>query len=327
MGPQVLKYIRATRSRCQATLRSGTPFRKLAVLLLTALFVLPGLAAAAADTFPLEMFDDRGAAVRLAAPPQRIVSLAPSLTEIVYLLGKESALVGVTRFCNYPAAASSFPKVGGIADPDVERIVALSPDLLLCTSDGNPREKVLTLERMGIPCFSVAPQNLREVFAAIERIGALLGAPDRARAQVDALSRRVEAVRLAAGNGRNAPRALFIVSTSPVIAAGSETFMDELLKLAGAHNAAGAFRGRYPRLSMEELITVAPDVIFIAAMKGVERFSPEVTKWKDIPAFRDDAVFPIDGDLVTRPGPRLVTALENVSAILADVGRRKGENR
>ena len=112
--------------------------------------------------------------------------------------------------------------------------------------------------------------------------------------------------------------ALFVVSTVPIIAAGEGTFMDELVRLAGGRNAAARFSGRYPRLSVEGLVAARPDVIFIAGMSGVERFPPEVTRWKEVPAFRDGAVITLDGDLVTRPGPRLVTALERVSAALAD---------
>jgi len=287
--------------------------------LLPVLFLASGIdrPAFAEDRFPLAMKDDRGVTVRLPAPPRRVVSLAPSLTEIVFLLGRDGSLVGVTRYCNVPAAASGLPKIGGVSDPDVERIVALSPDLVLCTTDGNPRDKVRAIEEMGIPCFAVAPQNLEAVFTAIERLGVLLGAADRGRAETEALRRRA---RLAIPSRRDAdtPAALFVVSTVPIIAAGVGTFMDELVRLAGGRNAAARFSGRYPRLSVEGLVAARPDVIFVAGMAGVERFPPEVTRWKEVPAFRDGAVITLDGDLVTRPGPRLVTALERVSAAFAD---------
>jgi len=270
----------------------------------------------AADRFPLALKDDRGVTVRLAAPPRRIVSLAPSLTEIVFLLGREGFLVGVTRFCNVPAAASALPKIGGVIDPDVERIVALSPDLVLCTTDGNPRDKVRALEEMGIPCFAVAPQDLDAVFTAIERLGILLGDADRGHAEAGALRHRARLARSPTDDAGK-PSVLFVVSTTPIIAAGYGTFMDELVRLAGGRNAAARFSGRYPRLSVEGLVAARPDVIFVAGMSGVERFPEEVTRWKEVPAFRDGAVITIDGDLVTRPGPRLVTALERVSAALA----------
>ena len=238
-----------------------------------------GRPAFGADRFPLALKDDRGVTVRLADPPRRVVSLAPSLTEIVFLLGRDGSLVGVTRFCNHPPAASGLPKIGGVSDPDVERIVALSPDLVLCTTDGNPRDKVRALEEMGIPCFAVTPQDLGAVFTAIERLGVLLGAADRGRAEADALRRRA---RLASPSsaGVEEPSVLFVVSTAPIIAAGEGTFMGELVRLAGGRNAAARFSGRYPRLSVEELVAARPDVIFVAGMAGVERFPPEVTRWK-----------------------------------------------
>lgn len=288
-------------------------------------YALPSLSA---DRFPLDMRDDRGVAVRLAAAPRRVVSLAPSLTEIVFLLGKGELLAGATRFCNHPPAASSLPRIGGMTDPDVERIVSLSPDLVLCTTDGNPRGRVEALEEMGIPCFAASPQDLPGILATVERLGALLGDAARGRSEAAVLSRRMNAARAAAvRGGGDAPLALFVVSTSPIIVAGEGTFMDELLGLAGARNAARFFRGRYPRLSVEDLVAAGPEAVFLAGMGSAERFPQEVTAWKEVPAFRDGAVFRVDGDLVTRPGPRLVTALEEISEALAGLGRRRERAR
>jgi len=301
--------------------------RFLAGLLPAAVLVASACAgpAIAADRFPVALTDDRGVVVRLASPPRRIVSLAPSITEIVFLLGRGDSLVGVTRYCNVPSAASVLPKIGGVSDPDVERIVALSPDLVLCTTDGNPREKVRALEEMGVPCFAVSPQDLGAVFGSIERLGVLLGAADRGRAEAASLRRRAGLARSRSAAAET-PAVLFVVSTAPIIAAGGGTFMDELVRLSGGRNAAARFSGRYPRLSVEELVAARPDVIFVAGMAGVERFPPDVTRWKEVPAFRDGAVITLDGDLVTRPGPRLVNALERVAAALADwrKGRPKG---
>lgn len=293
---------------------ASRPARRIALaLLLVAAASRPVFAEAA---HPGEVKDDRGVAVRLAGPPRRVVSLAPSLTEIVFLLGRQRTLAGVTRFCNFPPEASRLPRIGGVSDPDVERIVAAGPDLVLCTTDGNPKEKVRALEALGIPCFCTAPQDLAGIFDSIERIGALLGVADRARRETDLLRARARRAS-AAGRPGPSPRILFVVSTSPVIAAGRGTFMDELIRAAGGRNAAQAFASRYPRLSAEDLVAAAPDLILIAAMQGVLRFPPEVTRWKEVPAFRDGAVVSLDGDLVTRPGPRMVDALEEVSRIAA----------
>jgi iron complex transport system substrate-binding protein len=291
----------------------GVPGRP--ALLLAAL-----LAAAAQPALPevppaIVSEDVRGIPVRLEAPPRRVVSLAPNLTEIVFLLGREEALVGATRYCNVPPEAKTVPRIGGIGDPDVERIVASVPDLVLCTTDGNPREKVLALERLGIPAYCVAPQDLEGLFAAVEGIGTLLGVPERARKEEEALMR--PSPRAGNPGARPAPRVLFVLSTSPVIAAGEGTFLDEIVRAAGGRNAAAAWSGRYPRLSVEDLLAASPDVILVASMTGVERFPPAVTRWRQVPAFRDGAVLYLDGDLVTRPGPRMVTALEEVSRILS----------
>lgn len=299
--------------------RGGLPlppigFLIAAVLLLAA--ASPGAAASAA--FPVVMRDARGVSVRLARPPARVVSLAPSITEIVYLLGQEGRLAGVTRFCNFPPQAESLPRVGGVTDPDIERIVAARPDLVLCTVDGNPRERVRVVEETGIPVFAIGPQDLAGIFAAIEQVGALLGVPGKARSEAAALRARASRVSRAARHARGpSPRVLFVVSTSPVIAAGKETFLDELVRAGGGRNAASGYAGRYPRLSVEDLLALRPDVILVAAMAGVERFPPEVTRWTEVPAFRDGEVVSLDGDLVTRPGPRMVSALEKVTGVLS----------
>ena len=295
----------------RAARRAGI-HRFLFVAVLLLLFACPSPGQA---DFPLVIKDDRGVSVRLDASPRRVVSLAPNLTEIVFLLGREDLLVGVTRFCNYPARAAALPRVGGIVDPDVERIVATDPDLVLCTTDGNPKERVAVLEAMGIPCFAVGPQNLAEVFRTIEKVGVLLGVPGKGRREADALRARAE--RVSQEKRSPSPRVLFVVSTSPIIVAGNGTFLDELVRAPGGINAAGRFAGRYPRLSLEDLIAAGPDIILVAGMTGVEGFSPDVSRWAEVPAFRNGDVVTLDGDLVTRPGPRMVTALENVARVFA----------
>ena len=316
-----------------STGHTAIPGRGCGLLLAASILSLCACPQWARASSPIVMKDDRGVSVRLAEAPRRVVSLAPNLTEIVFLLGQEEKLVGVTRYCNYPPRAAALSRIGGIVDPDVERIVAADPDLLLCTTDGNPKERVKILEEMGIPCFAVGPQNLDAVFETIERVGALLGVPEKGREEADALrvrAERVSRVRLAPS-----PRVLFVVSTSPIIAAGNGTFLDELVRTSGGRNAAGGFAGRYPRLSVEDLLAVVPDIILVAAMAGGEKFPPSVSRWSEIPAFRNGDVVTLDGDLVTRPGPRMVTALEKVAEVLSAWRKRlpdvpaetKGETR
>jgi iron complex transport system substrate-binding protein len=110
---------------------------------------------------------------------------------------------------------------------------------------------------------------------------------------------------------------LFVVSTSPVIAAGNGTFLDEIVRAAGGRNAAAGYAGRYPRLSVEDLLTASPDIILVARMTGMEGFSSDLTRWVEVPAFRNGDVVSLDGDLVTRPGPRMVAVLERVAEVLS----------
>jgi iron complex transport system substrate-binding protein len=279
-------------------------------------------AALPARALPVAEKDDRGVVARLAAPPARVVSLAPNLTEIVFLLGQQGKLVGVTRYCNFPPAAASLPRIGGMADPDLERIVAAEADLVLCTTDGNPRDRVLALEKAGIPAFCLAPQDLSGVAGAVERVGRLLGVPDKGAREAERLRERTaRAGRRPAGTP---PKVLFLLSTRPLIAAGRGTFLDEILLRAGGQNAAGSLSGRYPRLSVEALLALSPDVVFVASLTRVERLPADVTRWKEVPAFRDGFVVYLDGDLVTRPGPRMVSALEEVSRALSDREARLG---
>lgn len=300
----------------------GGPARRALPRVFAALLATLILVPAARAAFPVEIKDDRGITVRLSSEPRRLVSLAPSLTEYVFLLGQEGKLVGVTRYCNYPPRANSLPRIGGISDPDIERVVAAAPDLVLCTTDGNPKEKVRAIEHLGIPCFCTGPQDLAAIFAAVERIGDLLGVPTRAREEAASLKGRAARARRTAAPG-SAPRVLVALSTSPLIAAGKGTFLDELVRLAGGRNAAASFAGRYPRLSVEDTVKASPDIVFVAAMAGVERLPPEMLRWKEVPAFRDGGIITLDGDLVTRPGPRMVAALEEIAkALSAWRGRR-----
>src|SRR4030065_1489155 len=153
---------------------------------------------------------------------------------------------------------------------------------------------------MGIPCFAAGPQARAAVFRTIERIGALLGVPESGKKEADPLRARGE--RPSRTNRDPSPRVLFVVSTSPVIAAGGGTFLDEIVRAAGGRNAAAGYAGRYPRLSVEGLLADSPAIILVARMTGMEGFSPDLRRWVEGAAFRNGDVVPLDGDRVTPPG-------------------------
>lgn len=262
--------------------------------------------------------DMTGREVEVPRAVRRVVSLAPSLTEILFALGAGDLTVGVTDFCDYPPAAAGRPKVGTVLAPNAEVVLTLHPDLVLATTEGNRQETVLLLERLGLPVFVVRPEGLDGVYASIQAVGRLLGRPTRARALVEVMRSRV---RWVAGQVARRPRVrvLYVLWPDPLITAGRGSIIDVLLRLAGGENVAGGIALRYPRLGLEEVLRVNPEVILLAGM-GSRPLRPEAVGgwegWQVLPAVRAGRVRSLDGDLLHRPGPRIVEGLEAMARAL-----------
>lgn len=253
-----------------------------------------------------------------SAPPARIVSLAPALTEILFAIGAGDRVVGVTAFCDYPPEAKLLPKVGGYTTPSVESILALRPDLVLVSPASGNRDSALALRQAGLRVEVVPAETLDEAYAAVEQVGDLVGAGPRGRALAAEIRGRIDAAaRKAAGLPR--VRAIFCVQRDPLIVAGKGTLPSQLLELAGGTNIVAA--DRYPRIGIETVLAEAPDVIVQSRMdladSGEERVALDFWKrWPTIPAVRDGKVFVIDGTTAFRAGPRVADAVEMLSAIL-----------
>jgi iron complex transport system substrate-binding protein len=262
--------------------------------------------------------DMLGRAVAVPGRPLRVVSLAPSLTETVFALGRGDWLVGVTDVCNYPEAAARKPRIGGLGAPDLERIVWARPDLVLLSAEGNSRDTLRQLDRLGVAAFAVTPSSVAGVVLAIEGVADVLGAQERGAALRDAIRERVGLTgsRLA---GAARARTLFLIWTDPLIAAGRGTFLDDLIGLAGGINAAGGGPAPYPRLGWEAMIAAAPEVVLVASHRGVSEAVPEPAlaaawqRWRAVPAIRSGRIASVPGDLVLRPGPRVADALEQLA--------------
>jgi iron complex transport system substrate-binding protein len=289
------------------------------LLLAVALLFGPRLAVAASgEAGQRSVVDPTGRAVRVPADPRRVVALAPSVTEIVYALGQETRLVGVTRFSNYPPAAEKLPLVGSYIQLDVERIVALQPDLCIAVKDGNPIAAVEQLEALGLPVFAIDPLDLETVMQSVRAVGDLLGAEPQAETVVSDMRRRIEKVRARVAQTTRRPTLFFQIGVSPIVSVGSNTFIHTLIELAGGVNVA-AGPSPYPRFSREQVIALAPEVIVISAMERAAQFEQvkaEWMQWPAIPAVKSQAVFIAPNDLFDRPSPRLVEALEVLAAFL-----------
>jgi iron complex transport system substrate-binding protein len=275
-------------------------------------------AAAGAQAAARAVIDLTGRSVHVPDDPRRVVALAPSVTEIVYALGQERRLVGVTRFSNYPPAAQQLPKVGSYIHLDVERIVALRPDLVIAVKDGNPIAVVEQLVDIGLPVFAVNPVDLETVMQSVQAIGNLFATVDAARSVVADMRHRIARVETRVAQTQVRPAVFFQIGISPIVSVGSNTFIHTLIELAGGTNMA-AGETPYPRFSREQVIALAPEVIVISSMSRAavfEQVKAEWMQWPAIPAVRRDAVFIAPPDLFDRPSPRLVDALELLAGVI-----------
>lgn len=256
--------------------------------------------------------DQLGRPVNVVEEPQRIATLAASLTEIVFALGQGHRLCGVEQFSDYPPAARKLPKLGSYISPDVERIVALRPDLCLAIKDGNPYHIVARLEGLGIPVYAVDPRNLQGVIATVLEIGRLLKASPQAETLAADLARRYHRLISLVARIDRRPKVFFQIGTSPIVSAGSHTFLDELITTAGGLNLA-AGKVSYPRFSQEQVLALQPEVIVITSMtrgEVFERVKAAWSRWTTLPAARDHKIFLVDSDIVDRPSPRIFDGLE-----------------
>lgn len=262
--------------------------------------------------------DALGRLVSLQAEPRRIVSLAPSLTEIIFYLGLEDRLVGATKYSTYPPAATLIPRVGSYVDINIERIVSLRPDLIIATADGNQPEKVALLERAGLPVFIVNPRNIRQVVDTVASLGHLFGIGPRAARLAQQLSEQIDTI-VAKTAGRPRPLVFLQINAKPIMTANSNSFLHDLIHLAGGRNMAADEPVTYPRISIEEVIRRRPEVIIISSMQRDGDFAAaqeQWLRWPLIPAVRNQRVHLVDSDLTDRPSPRVVEGLETIARLL-----------
>jgi len=275
------------------------------------LFFHPGLRA------QISVVDDIQRTVRLARPAVRIVSLAPSITECLFALGAGDQVKGVTDFCNYPPEARLKPHIGGMINPSIEAVVGLEPDLVVLSMEGNVRDDFRRLTSFGTPVFVSNPRTLQGIYSSLRALGTLTGRGDSARHLVARLESREQAVRSAA-RGTVPVRVLLLVSLQPLMCAGGNTFIDELLRAAGGTNLAARARGTYPSYSRENVIADDPEVIIVTSdiLSESAALGELYPEWRTVDAVRNARVFSLDADLVSRPGPRALDALETLFHLL-----------
>jgi len=263
--------------------------------------------------------DDFGRNVTLKGVPARIISLSPSNTEILFAIGAGDRVVGVTEYCNYPPAAKTRPRVGGVSTVSIEKVVALNPDIVIgCSLNG--KDTFERLEELGIPVLGLNPKNISGILADIELVGRVTGEESNATNLVTAMKSRLDAIRAKAramSQQAGAPTVFYDIGG--FYTAGNGTFVNEIIETAGGRNIAADKTG-YFQMSIEELIAKNPQVIICdRGMGSMSKAYEEIMsddRLKIVDAVRNNRVYLIDGDIIDRPGPRIVNATETVYGYL-----------
>lgn len=256
-----------------------------------------------------------------ALDTRRLVSLAPSLTEILYALGLGETIVGVTADSDYPPPALNRPKVGTFWQPNIEAIIALKPSLVVTLGFQQQKSLVDRLQRMGYLCLTVDIWTVDDLFTAVDALGKATGSERQARELVDNIRLKIGQLQ-AAVRGRSRPRVLWVVQRDPLRVAGRDTFINELIELAGGKNAIGPTLHKYPPIGAEQVIASSPQVVVEPTMvKGDPHRQRDQAlaywdRFASTPAVAAGRIHIIDGDVVSRLGPRLYEGIETLAQCL-----------
>jgi len=262
-----------------------------------------------------EVTDETGRAVRVPQPVNRIVSLAPSLTETIYALGLQDHLVGDTVYCDYPADAQKKTKVGDTINPSLEQIAVLHPDLVLVTKGLNHLETVQGLENLGISSYATDPHSVNEISSSTRKLADILGAPEAGASVAAEMERHLADLqkRLAASPSK---RVLFVVWHQPLISVGKHTFIADALRLAGAISIVDSEQD-WPHVSLEEVARLQPDFLVFAASHS-ESVPSTVEALAILPSWGmleavNNRRYAVISDAVNRPAPRIISAIEDLA--------------
>ncbi len=260
------------------------------------------------NSFARTVTDDLGRKVALPEEVTRVVSLAPNITEIVFAVGAGDKLVGVTTFCNYPAAANQIKKVGDTLKPNIETIVALRPQVVLVSTASQLEGFIGLLDEQQISVLVTNPSSVEGVFESMAKIGEALGKSGEAKVVVARLRERVEGVRESAAKIKyEKPQTVFVQIDPTLYTIGKASFITDLVKIAGGRSVTGDLESAYPKVSREAAKAYDPSVIILSD-------SPDNREPNDVfadsEAVRDGRIVRIDADVLSRPGPRIVDALE-----------------
>jgi iron complex transport system substrate-binding protein len=256
--------------------------------------------------------DETGQLVEIPKHPLRIISLAPNITETLYLLGAQDRLIGNTTQCNWPEAARHKPKIGDLLNLNYEAILAAKPDLVIASTAGNDRAAVIRLVELGVPVYVIAPRSVEKIFQCVEDMGRITDCAAQGLLLVAQMKERLEKVKLRIA-GLPAVRAFFITWFEPLLTPGKATFENDVLRLAGVISITADIPQYYPRYSLEQLLAKDPDVILTIEHQGdpLPDFK-KTTGWKDLSAVKKDRVYFLS-EYLQHPSPLFVDGVEDLA--------------
>lgn len=255
------------------------------------------------------------------SPPKRIVSLAPSMTEILFALGLGDHIVGVTSYCDYPEAAKTKTKIGGMSNPSLEAVVSLKPDLVVMTTDGNPKEFEDRLHAVKIRTYVFTARRIAELPKGYREVGKVLDVSTKAEElaqKIEKTLKKFVSGDRGQGTGQAKKKILFIVWPDPLIVAGPGTAMDDAITMLGQENIAGDAVSTYPQYSLEEAIRRAPDVLVIGKATGMDIRAVSkgiLQRMASVPAVKNNAICYVSDNLF-RLGPRIVPGIQELAECL-----------
>ncbi|WHZ21360.1 MAG: Vitamin B12 ABC transporter, substrate-binding protein BtuF [Nitrospira sp.] len=270
-----------------------------------------------ANITPRTFVDDAGRKLYVAKVPSRVVSLAPSITEMLFALGLDEQIVGVTEFCDFPAAASTKPKVG-YANPNLESLLALRPDMVIAPREFSRANILAKLDELKVPVFLIEASSLENIFSHIHQLGRIFDRSTSAHAVTLAMRRRMaEISSLVEPLPRR--RVLYVLNSRPLITVGPGSYIHQMIGLAGGVNIASEASAPYPRLEMETVLKENPEVI-IFPMGSVETVprseQQEWRRWTTLSAVQQQHLREVSADALNRPGPRVMEGLAQLARVI-----------
>ena len=286
----------------------------------TAFLTATQTVAPSSDDHVITVTDDFGNEVTIRGTPQRIISLAPSNTEILFALGLDDRIVGVTDYCNYPTEALEVERVGGYNTPNIEKILAAKPDLVVAAF-GNTQEASDRLKDLGLTVIALNPESIEDVMDDITILGRATGTEERAAEIVSDMQMRINRVRETASESKETPSVVHMVWYDPLWVSGTDTFQDEMFEISNAKNAFPDIKA-WGIASMENFIATDPEIIIVNTGSGMGEagrnliydYVMDEPRLQNIRAVQNERVYLIDSDLIDRGGPRIIDALEEVAA-------------